>query len=401
MKPTLVLVERNAHLASGHHHGALIALARAYQPTMVIVPNGVTAETRAALEGAQAQVVECSHGAVARILAGAARATEATARLALALFRAGRWPKGLRRAPHQITALARCLTEAAAVRTGRRLADAHTVTVLSAGEALHTTAGLLGGPHARYVHEINTTEDALLRLLGRITSRGRDRVMLLAPTDQVRDDLASLFPHVPCRTRPFAVADPGDRISETERCAARQQAGLKSADRAVCLVGGWWPSKDLATIDAALHRLTRPLTVLAIGDPLDEQMLWRWRNLPHVRLQATHAAATQAQIRDVYAAADATVLARHPGVGKESGLLADAARLGVPLLVSDHDPSFSARLRGLDWVRMFPAGDAPALADHLDRLSSSLPRRPGRSAAQQIGIPTAAEQAAFLVCLPR
>ncbi|GLW02545.1 hypothetical protein [Streptomyces lavendulae] len=130
-------------------------------------------------------------------------------------------------APHQITALARCLTEAAAVRTGRRLAGAHPVTVLSAGEALHTTAGLLGGPHARYVHEINTTEDPLLRFLGRITSWGRDRVTLLAPTDQVRDDLASLFPHVPCRNRPFAVADPGDRISETERCAAPWRSGIR------------------------------------------------------------------------------------------------------------------------------------------------------------------------------
>lgn len=173
MKSTLVLVERNAHLASGHHHGALIALARAYQPTMVIVPNGVTPESRAALVDAQARVVDRPHGAAARILTVAARATEATAHLVLALFRARRWPKALRRAPHQITALARCLTEAVAVRTGRRLAGAHPVTVLSAGEALHTTAGLLGGPHARYVHEINTTEDPLLRFLGRITSRPR------------------------------------------------------------------------------------------------------------------------------------------------------------------------------------------------------------------------------------
>lgn len=159
--------------------------------------------------------------------------------------------------------------------------------------------------------------------------------------------------------------------------------------------------KDLATTDAALHHITRPLTVLVIGDPLDEQTLRRWRNLPHVRLQATHTPATQAQIRQVYAAADATVLAHHPGVGKESGLLADAARLGVPLIVSDHHPGLSTRLRDLDWVRMFPAGDAPALADHLDRLSSALPKRPGPRAAHQIGIPTAAEQVAFLAHLPR
>ncbi|MFG2483403.1 glycosyltransferase [Streptomyces virginiae] len=401
MKPTLVLVERNAHLPSGHHHGALIALARAHQPTVVIAPNGVTPETRTALDATQARVIDRPHGTAARILTAAARATEATAHLALTLFRSRRWPKAMRRTPHQITALARCLTEAAAVRSARRLGGPNPVTVLSAGEALHATAGLLGGRHARYVHEINTTEDLPLRLLGVLTRRGEGRVTLLAPTDDVRAELAGRFPRLRCLIRPFAVTDPGDRISETERCTARQEVGLKAADRAVCLVGGWWSCKDLATIDAALHHITRPLHVLIIGDPLDEQMLRRWRNLSHVRLQATHSAATQAQIRHIYAAADATVLARHAGVGKESGLLADAARFGVPLVVSDHHAGLSARLQGLDWVRMFPAGDAQALAYQLDRLNSNPPKRPGPQAAHQVGIPTAAEQAAFLICIPR
>jgi hypothetical protein len=62
-------------------------------------------------------------------------------------------------------------------------------------------------------------------------------------------------------------------------------------------------------------------------------------------------------VRRVYAAADVTLVARHPGTGKESGLVVDAARLGVPLLVSGHDPD----------------------------------------AAASIGVPTAASQAAFLI----
>ncbi|MFG2972401.1 hypothetical protein ACGFYY_05265 [Streptomyces sp. NPDC048331] len=399
MKGKLVLVERNAHLPSGHHHGALIALARAHQPTVVIAPYGITTETRTALIDAQALVVDHPHGTSARILTAAARTSEAVARIALALLPPQRWPRALRRSPHQITALARCLAEAAALRTARRVAGECPVAVLSAGEALHAVAGLLGGRHARWVHEINTTEDLPLRLLGALARRGEGRITLLAPTDTVRDELADRFPRLRCVTRPFAVTDRGERIRESERIAARQSAGLKAADRAVCLVGGWWPSKDIATIDAALHHVTRPLTVLVIGTPLDEPMLRRWRDLPHIRLRATHAAATQAQIRAVYAAADATVLARHQGVGKESGLLADAVRLGIPLIVSDHDAALSVRLRGLNWVCMFPAGDAPVLADHLDRLTSNPPGRPSPRAAHQIGIPTATEQASFLLRL--
>ncbi|GGR34865.1 hypothetical protein GCM10010282_29220 [Streptomyces roseolus] len=38
-------------------------------------------------------------------------------------------------------------------------------------------------------------------------------------------------------------------------------------------------------------------------------------------------------LRLLYGAAGAALVARRPGVGKESGIVMDAARLGVPLLV--------------------------------------------------------------------
>jgi hypothetical protein len=76
------------------------------------------------------------------------------------------------------------------------------------------------------------------------------------------------FPDLRCLTRAFAVADPRDRITNQERASARQAAGLSGSDQAVAMVGGWWPSKDIATIDAALNRLRHPLhpfVALALG----------------------------------------------------------------------------------------------------------------------------------------
>lgn len=127
------------------------------------------------------------------LLAAAAASTAALAAAARRVFASRRWPVAVRRLPHQVTLLARCLAEAACVRTGRRFTGGMgTVVVLSASEALHGAAGLLGGHHVRFVHELVTTEDAALRLLGHLTRRGERRVRVLAPTDAVREGLSRL-----------------------------------------------------------------------------------------------------------------------------------------------------------------------------------------------------------------
>jgi len=72
----------------------------------------------------------------------------------------------------------------------------------------------------------------------------------------------------------------------------------------------------------------------------------------------------------------------------------DAAWYGVALVVSDHD--LTARLCQHAWARLFPAGDPGALAVELDRLRAESPPRPGPRAPRALGVPTAAEQAAFL-----
>jgi hypothetical protein len=392
----LVLVEPGAHRPGGHRDHALTALATAHGNAVVIAPYGIAAGTCAVLEAAGARLTGPA-GAVPAVLAVAGTYTAALAAAGRRVFASRRWPRALRRLPHQVTLLARCLLEAACVRTGRRLTGGTaSVVVLSASEALHGAAGLLGGPHLRFVHELVTTEDAPLRMLGRLARPCERRVVVLAPTGAVRDDLAARFPHLPLQVRPFAVADPGDRLTDAERARAREDFDIPAADAAVCLVGGWWPHKDLDVVDAALIRLDVPLHLLVTGAPLDDDRLQAWEALPHVCLHTRPGPVPEAVVRKVYAASDAALVTRHPGVTKESGLVVDAVRLGVPLIVSDHDPELTRALAGQDWARIVPAGGAAALADALRDLAWSPLPRPAARAAADLGVPTPLEQTAFL-----
>lgn len=392
----LVLVEPGAHRMGGHRHRTLTALARAHGNALVIAPYGVTAETSAALKEAGAHVTDPIR-ALPAVLAAAGTGASSLAAVGMRAFASHRWPTAVRRLPHQVTLLARCLVEAACIRTAHRLTgDTATVVVLTASEALHGVAGLLGGPHTRFVHELVTTEDSPLRLIGRLARRGERRVAVLTPTGAVRDDLAAHFPRLTYQVRPFAVADPCDRLTDTERQQARNAFGIPTGDVSVSLVGGWWPHKAIDLIETALSSLDVPLHLLVTGAPLDNQTLDRWSALPLVRLHTVPGPAAEDQIRAVYAAADATLVARRPGVRKESGLVTDAVRLGVPLLVSDHDPDLTATLAGQGWARIFPAGDPDALAAVLrDLVRAPLPR-PDTLSAVRLCLPTAAEQTAFL-----
>ncbi|MEU5662045.1 hypothetical protein [Streptomyces longwoodensis] len=186
------------------------------------------------------------------------------------------------------------------------------------------------------------------------------------------------------------------RLTEAERDVARTAFAIPADATAVCLVGGWWPYKDIATLDAAFARLTAPLHVLVGGTPLDDAVLARWHRLPHVRLHTVPGPVAEEVLRLIYGAADAALVTRKPGVGKESGLVMDAVRLGVPMIVSEHDPELTGRLRAQPWACSFPAGDADALAAVLDKLPTETPARPGPTAPAVLGLHPAAEQAAFL-----
>ncbi|OKK02413.1 hypothetical protein AMK26_22405 [Streptomyces sp. CB03234] len=392
----LVLIEPYAHRLGGHHQHALTALATARTGSVVITPYGVAGDL-APLRAAGARVPAGPAGLASAVLLAAARWAGAASAAGQRAFASRRWPDVMRRAPHQVTLLARCLTEAACLRTARRLApDPAAVVVLSASEALHGAAALLGGlPHLRFLHEAVTAEGMVVRLLGRLTRHGEARVRALYPTAAVRDQFAPAFPRLAGEVRPFAVND-GNPLTDQERDGARAAFTIPPGEPVVSLVGGWWPYKDIDVINAALARLTSPLHLVVTGHPIDETVLEGWRTLPQVRLHTVPGPVSEQVLRIVYGAADAALVARRPGVGKESGLVMDAVRRGVPLIVSDHDPALTARLAGQGWARLFPAGDADALAKVLGGLAADPPPRPGPDAAQAVGLRTAAEQAAFL-----
>ncbi|PJN02513.1 hypothetical protein CG740_15960 [Streptomyces sp. CB01201] len=389
----LVLIEPYAHRGGGHHQRTLAALAASRPGSLVIAPGGPPADL--ALPGTR--VVSDTVGVLAAVLAAGARAAERASAAGRRAFASRRLPPTVRRFPHQVTLLARCLAEAACLRTGRRLApDAASVVILSASEALHGAAALLGGTtHLRFVHEMVTTEDLPVRLLGRITQHGEKRVIALYPTTAVHEQFALAFPHLPGQVRTFAV-DNGLRLTDAERAGARTAFTIPQNAKAVCLVGGWWPYKDIAALDAALARLTNPLHVLVCGTPLDDTVLERWHQLTNVRLHTVPGPVAEPVLRLVYAAADAALVARRPDVRKESGLVMDAARLGVPLIVSTHDPVLTTRLADQPWARLYKAGDADALATALDGLTHVVPEQPGLQAPRRLGMHPADEQVAFL-----
>jgi len=99
---------------------------------------------------------------------------------------------------------ARLVTEPAwrlvsALRTVRRLeshADAAAIPTVS--EALHGASALLGRhPHLRFVHEVVTTEDIVVRLLGRLARTGDPAAL----ADALGPQLASRF-RCPAPTQP-------------------------------------------------------------------------------------------------------------------------------------------------------------------------------------------------------
>ncbi|MEU0687750.1 glycosyltransferase [Streptomyces uncialis] len=392
----LVLIEPYADRLGGHHQRTLVALARARPGSLVIVLNGIARDASTALRDTRARVVVEPVGRMAAGLLAASRLAAGAAATGRRIMRSRRWPDRLRRLPHQITLVARCLTEASALRTARLQPDAEAVVILTASEALHGAAALLGRqPHLRFVHEAVTREDSFVRLLGRLARRHEKGTIAVYPTRDVADYLADDFPDLPAVVRAFSVDD-GLRLSDGERESGRTGFGIPPTEAVVCLVGGWWPYKDIGVIDAALNRLKEPLHLVVAGHPLDESVLARWRNLPLLRLHTVPGPVAESVLRLVYGAADAALVARHPGVGKESGLVMDAARLGVPLIVSDHDSALTDRLRDQPWALLFPAGDPDGLAQALHSVILQPPARPGPEAPGLLGMWPAGEQADFL-----
>jgi glycosyltransferase involved in cell wall biosynthesis len=393
----LAIIEPNAASAGGHFGDPLVALASAARAegrlVAVVALDGTAASTRADLHASGAEVYQRpGRGELAAwLLLAAGLACRRLA--ALARRTLPRW-----RLPNQLILVGRCLTEAASLRVARVALAPHqpVAVLLTASEALHGLVALLAGtPHLRIVHEVYTTEAAVVRLLGWAGRSGERKVLVICTTSAVRHDLSRRFPRLSTDVRPFTLLDPEGYLDPKQRQAARAAFGLAHADLAVSLVGGWWWYKDIDTVQRALAQLRNELHLIVAGSPVDHTVLDRMAMTPGVRLHVLARDLDFDEVRQVYAASDATLVSRRPGVAKESGLVMDAARLGVPLVVSDHDPVLTGLLAGEAWVRLFRAGDPADLAATLDALADHPPGRPTVADARRMGMMTAAQAVAY------
>lgn len=383
----VVLIERDATGIGGHWYPAALALTRAarhrHHPVVVIALGGIDPHAHTELTRAGAEVITRPpwRAATALLLLSLAR-------LAHRASTAARRVTRHRRFPHQITLLARCATESAALRLACRERGAVPI-LLTASEGLPGLAALLGGAHVRITHDVITTQDRPLQALDRLTCRSAARVAVVCPTPAVRDKIAREHPGIPTLARPFALAEATDRITEDERATARARLGIAPDQTVVTLLGGWWPHKDIATVDAALHQLVSRPFLLVAGTPMDEEILARWRGLcgPE-HLAVRHHALSEPQLREAFAATDLLLVARRAGTTTESGLVCAAARHGVALLVSDHDERLCHLLNGQRWVRIFTTGAPDDLASVIDQAIIVPPVRPGTDAAVLLGLST-------------
>ena len=189
MTGPLVLIEPYANRLGGHHQRTLVALAPAQPGSLVIAPQGIATESARALREASARLVTGPAGRTAGVVSAAARLTaglSAAGQCAVFGRAAGRVAcGGYRTRPLSSPAASPRRRPCGSAR--RSEPDADAVVILTASEALHGAAALLGGPpHLRFVHEAVTTEDAALRLLGRLARRGEERVVAVYPTRRRR-----------------------------------------------------------------------------------------------------------------------------------------------------------------------------------------------------------------------
>ena len=387
----LVLVEPHAHMLGGHWSDNLVLLAEAARdrgkPVTVGSVNGIFPDTRAALERVGATTVcEAERDAAAGLYGSLARLLERC-------FELTHWVRPNSRWPYQLILLSRCFAEAASLRMALSTLDdesSPTIVVFSASDTLAGAAAALSrAAHIRIVHEIlYSWEGPLLRLIEHACRRARRGVLVVCTTPAVESAVKKRYPDLRSVVQPFAIVDPEIYISEDERSVARRSLGLLPDELVGAFVGGWWPTKDVRTVERALSLTREPVGILIAGSPVDEATVQRIRHATKGRVIVLARQLLLRELRQVYAASNFTIVSRFQGEQKESGLVMDGARYGVPLVVSDHDPVLSERLSEQEWVRFFRAGDAAALARVLDDLVELPPVRPSPAVAARLGMLT-------------
>jgi hypothetical protein len=369
----VVLIEPGARYFGGHWQTNLVAVAaaarRSGRAVSVICPGELPGSVHAGLSDAGVAIVRAGTG-----WATAKRATVGRSAALTRLSAAAGRTIGLN--PFELAALR-------AVESRYAPGEALVVILTANSGATGATCLLSPVPHLRVVH---TVEGGRLPLLSVPGFALRRRTVVVCPTEPVAAAFSALYPGLRVEVAAFSAVEPGDYLSEAERAEARGMIGIGSDACAVAMLGGWWPWKDNHTVLAALSRLRRPVVLLCGGTPIDADALRALARHDHVDVRLLGARLTDVEVRSLYAASSLTVVSRRRGVGTESGLVMDAARYGVPLICSDHDPDLLRRLAGSNWARTFAAGDPADLAAVLGDAAVRPPARPDRGAARAMGL---------------
>ncbi|MFE5076982.1 hypothetical protein [Streptomyces halstedii] len=109
MTGPLVLIEPYADRLGGHHQRTLVTLAQARPCSLVIAPHGIVREAVTALREARVRLLTAPAGHSAAVLLAASRLVAGLSKAGPRVFHSRRWPRFLRRLPHQITLIARAL----------------------------------------------------------------------------------------------------------------------------------------------------------------------------------------------------------------------------------------------------------------------------------------------------
>jgi glycosyltransferase involved in cell wall biosynthesis len=385
----IVLVEPNASILGGHWSDSLVILARAAReggvPLAVVCLNGTAPATRAALNEAGAAIL--SHPESSDIVSRLYLLIAGAFHLLFAVTHGMRSGSPV---PFQFLLTSRCFVEAASLRVGRRALPRNAIPViivLSASETLGATAAAFSRtPHVRIVHEVYSWESAVLRLMERLCNRWRRTIISVCPTTAIERALRLRYPDARTVVRVFAIAEPEMYLTQEERTAARNRLGIRDTEMIGSLVGGWWRAKDIHTVQRAFSLARRPVGIIIAGSPVDDNIVEQIRRNAPGRVFVLSRQLETHELRTVYAASDFTIVSRFAGEQKESGLVMDAARYGVPLVLSDHDPVLSQRLSDQAWVRFFRPSDPAALAALLDNLLDCPLPRPPRDVASKLGM---------------
>jgi glycosyltransferase involved in cell wall biosynthesis len=385
-----VFVEPDAHLIRGHAGDQLIALAGAARALghrcLIIGSNGVEPELRRQLELIGVEVkglprqLSSRHGCLALVAGGLFMLAE------LVEFASSErsWWRGLQDA-------SRSVREAAALTFGASSGGSSFV-VLSANERLVATSAFLAGgiPHLRVVHDVTHGSSGPISWLDRLTRSARRCCLTLCTSEGAAVAIQSSQPGLRAVVESFGTVEVSLPPTGQQRAEARSRLDLDDIPYG-CMVGGWWPPKDIETVVRALQVMTTPIGIVVGGAPLDERLLGQLDAVLGDRLVVIPDQLDPQQKAAIYHAVDFSLVSREPGAAKESGLIADALRFRVPLVVSDHDKRLAAKIVFEPWAAVFQAGASPSLALALARASEGLAIPPA-DAQEGLGFRNAVDQ---------